>query len=511
MTTVIDIAVGSIKPSPSNPARRSATSTRLAESIIASGVLQPLTVRPDPNLVNEYELVLGERRWRASKIAKQATVPAIVREMSDTEVLEAQLVENVQRTDVHPLEEAQGYQALLDHHGYTIETLATKTGRSRAHLYGRLKLTKLAPAVRKAFLDDRIPASIAELLARLPVPKLQEQALHDILGGAHDYTTVDELDAIGIRPEGLHDVNGRVTDNSAVHPLLSFRAAQALIHRRYSTRLDMAKFEVADASLYPEAGACTTCPHRSGFRDEAQPTLFPDLERADDVCTNPPCFEKKTAAVWQRARLEAKDRGLEVIDGDDAKEVFGYDGKTSTRAKYVDPAQDLPYELQRSPGKPATWAKTLGKKLAEVPTVLVQDPSGAPRELLDRAKAMEVLVAAGKIDKPVKPRLRGRGQEAEGLEGPTGERQGEPRDPRPRPQDDGDRRDRRRRQTRRQARARVVALGRRVAARARRPGAQRGQCGLHRPGQEEALGQAAPRAREHRVEAAAARDRPRVR
>lgn len=393
MTTVIDIPLEEIVPSPSNPRKTFRKLDELAESIAASGVLQPVTVRhrgQDENGVGGvlgYELVIGERRWRASKIARRDTVPAIVREMTDTEVLEAQVVENGQRSDVHPLEEAEGYQALLEHHGYTIDGLAAKTGRSLSHLYGRLKLTRLAPAVRAAFLDDKIGAAIAELLARIPVLKLQEQALADVLGSSN------ELETIGIQPEISADVR---------QPL-SFRSAQALIHRRYSTRLDMAKFEVTDPGLVPAAGACTTCVHRSGYRNDSQPALFPDLEKAADVCTNPPCFERKTAAVWARESAAAAERGIEVIEGDDAKDVFGYDGRTAARARYVDPASDIPYEILRNPGKPTTWAKALGRDAGKVPIVMVQDPSGAPRALFDKSTAMSVLTEAGKIDKPLKP------------------------------------------------------------------------------------------------------------
>src|SRR5258707_11420570 len=115
----------------------------LAESIRSKGVLLPLLVRP---VNGHYEIVAGERRYRASKLAGRDTVPATVRELSDAECLEVQLIENLLRTDLHPFEEAQGFRALLDREGgaYTVEKISAKTAKAASFIANRLKLLDLA-------------------------------------------------------------------------------------------------------------------------------------------------------------------------------------------------------------------------------------------------------------------------------------------------------------------------------------------------------------------------------
>ena len=125
----------------------------LAESIGTKGVLQPLLVRPHPNQVGEFEIIAGERRWRAAQLAQVHEVPVIVRDFDDRETLEVALIENLQRQDLSPLEEADGYQRLMDEFSHTQEALATALGKSRSHVANMLRLLTLPEAVR-ALLDD---------------------------------------------------------------------------------------------------------------------------------------------------------------------------------------------------------------------------------------------------------------------------------------------------------------------------------------------------------------------
>src|SRR5690606_14398087 len=140
-------------------------------------LLRPAPAAPtDPEPF--YEIIAGERRYRASKLAGRTTIPAIVREISDLEVLELQIIENLQREDLHPLEEAESYEALLEQHkadpDYSVDLIAAKLGKSRAYIYARLKLCALRPAARKAFYAGTLTASTALLLARIPAPELQD-------------------------------------------------------------------------------------------------------------------------------------------------------------------------------------------------------------------------------------------------------------------------------------------------------------------------------------------------
>ncbi|HZT51469.1 MAG TPA: ParB/RepB/Spo0J family partition protein [Stellaceae bacterium] len=150
----------------------------LADSIAAQGVLQPLLVRRSQTMLDGYEILAGERRWRAAQRAKLHEVPVLVREIGDREALELALVENVQREDLQPLEEAQGYQRLIDEFGYTQEQLAYRVGKSRSHVANTTRLLSLPPAVRARLDDGSLSAGHARALLRAPDPVA---LMHDIL------------------------------------------------------------------------------------------------------------------------------------------------------------------------------------------------------------------------------------------------------------------------------------------------------------------------------------------
>ena len=161
------LAIDTIHESTTNP-RRTFEETKLKElahSIRQHGLIQPLTVRPN---AEGFEIVAGARRFRASLLAELFSVPARIVEIDDAQALEWQLVENSQRVDVHPYEEAQGFQRLLDMPGYDVAALVEKSGKSASHIYSRLSLLQLIPTIAEAFTQERISASHAILLACLP-------------------------------------------------------------------------------------------------------------------------------------------------------------------------------------------------------------------------------------------------------------------------------------------------------------------------------------------------------
>jgi ParB family transcriptional regulator, chromosome partitioning protein len=139
----------------------------LVESIRVQGILQPLLVRRHPEQEGHYEIVAGERRWRAAQAAQLHEVPVVLRELADREALEIALVENVQRQDLNPLEEAEGYRRLLDEFHHTQEDLARAVGKSRSHIANLLRLLALPDEVREMIREGRLTAGHARALIGL--------------------------------------------------------------------------------------------------------------------------------------------------------------------------------------------------------------------------------------------------------------------------------------------------------------------------------------------------------
>ncbi len=160
------IPVDRIYPNPDQP-RRSFTRAQLdelSESIREKGVLQPLIVRPRPGHEGDYEIVAGERRWRAAQIAQLHEVPALIRDFNDTEVLEVAIIENIQRADLNPLEEAMGYRQLMDRFGHTQERVAEALGKSRSHIANLLRLLNLPESVQTMVSEGHLSAGHARAL-----------------------------------------------------------------------------------------------------------------------------------------------------------------------------------------------------------------------------------------------------------------------------------------------------------------------------------------------------------
>lgn len=160
------IPVDRIRPNPDQP-RRTFTEAALAEltaSIREKGVIQPLILRQHPSDDAQYEIVAGERRWRAAQRAQLHEVPAIVRELDDTEVLELAIIENIQRADLNAIEEAAGYRQLMDRFGHTQEKLAEALGKSRSHIANLLRLLSLPEAVMDYVRAGELSAGHARAL-----------------------------------------------------------------------------------------------------------------------------------------------------------------------------------------------------------------------------------------------------------------------------------------------------------------------------------------------------------
>ena len=188
-----EVAVGSITPNPRQPRQAFDEDAleELAASITEVGLLQPVVVRKLGG--GNYELVMGERRWRASARAGLEYIPAIVRETPDTDMLRDALLENLHRQQLDPLEEAAAYQQLLDDFGATHEQLAQKIGRSRPHISNTLRLLNLPPVVQKRLAAGVISAGHARALLSLDNPLQQEHLAQRIVAEGLSVRSVEEI------------------------------------------------------------------------------------------------------------------------------------------------------------------------------------------------------------------------------------------------------------------------------------------------------------------------------
>lgn len=287
------------------------------------------------NAPTAYEVVAGERRFRAATMAGLTDVPCFVRELTDLQVLHAQVIENLQRDDLHPLEEAEGYEILMKEHGATAESLGEEIGKSKAYIYARLKLTALCEEARQAFYSGDLDASTALLIARIPVAKLQIQATKKITAKA-EYATC----------------NFRQGDKT-----MSYRTARDLLQDEYMTELSDKIFPINDATLLPKVGACTDCTKRTGN----QPDIFDDVKSAD-VCTDTVCFAMKRTAQILAIQKKAEAEGCAVIIGKEAKKIMPNNQYSSHPAPKEESGlvrldQTIPND---SEGR--TWEQALGKQ-----------------------------------------------------------------------------------------------------------------------------------------------------
>lgn len=386
----MNIALAQLFPSPTQPRKRfdEAKLNELAESIKTQGVLQPLLVRkisaapakrpaaiwpfPEPYTLADklyaerihsgqaempsdidsknmagvkvalaeikknqnreqpathYEIVAGERRYRAAKLAGLTELPCFVRELTDLQVLHAQVIENLQRDDLHPLEEAEGYQRLIEL-GSKAEDLGTEIGKSRAYVYARLKLLTLSNEARKAFYEDVLDASRALLIARIPTDKLQLEALKAI-------------------------THPRFGDE-----IMSYREAKHHIHENYMLDLAKAPWSPKDAELLPKAGACATCPKLTGN----QPDLFDDVQ-SKNVCTDTVCFGLKKVAHVLLIQKQAAAEGHKVVGGKEAKKLLPHPHYSNYSLNQSLQQQGMTLLTEAIPNDPkgTTWEKALIK------------------------------------------------------------------------------------------------------------------------------------------------------
>lgn len=356
MSTIHSVPIDQLSESPTNPRKAFTGLEELAASIRESGVLQPVLVRTkDGNGAVKFELVAGARRLRASKLAGLKALPAIIRKMTDEEVVDLQLVENIQREDMHPMDEAEALSLLVKRKDATTAndpaaTVAQRLGKPKAYVVRRLRLLNLPKDARVAFRAGAITLEAAMSIARMGDEKTRAEVSKDILALAQrgEFSTHAATD---IAEDRAHDLNA-------------------------------APFDKKDAALYAEAGACGPCPKRTGNA----PDLFSDVTRGD-LCTDGSCFRVKVAADWKKKTEKAKAAGHRILTDKEAaaalddwqgvKHESGFIGTDSNR-----------YDSKKGTSTP--YAKLLGKT-KPTPILAKHPKTGLPVTLWDR-KEVESLV-----------------------------------------------------------------------------------------------------------------------
>ncbi|MEK5326073.1 ParB/RepB/Spo0J family partition protein [Aeribacillus sp. FSL M8-0254] len=189
---VQDIKIGDLRPNPYQPRKTfdPGSIEELKQSILQHGILQPLIVRKS---IKGYEIVVGERRYRAAKEAKLKTVPAVVKELTDEQMMEIALLENLQREDLTPIEEAKAYQSLLEHLNITQEELAKRLGKSRPHIANHLRLLSLPPFVQTLISEGKLSMGHGRTLLGIKKKEKLEYLVNKILKENLNVRQVEQL------------------------------------------------------------------------------------------------------------------------------------------------------------------------------------------------------------------------------------------------------------------------------------------------------------------------------
>lgn len=312
---------------------------------------------------DHYEIVAGERRYRACLLLQRAQIPAHVRELTNQEAAEIRAIENLQREDLDACEEAQGFQDLIRDHGYTAESLADKLGKATTYVYGALKLVNLPAIAREAVASGKISKNHGILIGRIPSAKLRQKAADEILQPTSwTYEYRDEFKG----------------------EALTFRQAKEMIEEKFMVELKGAPFDRKSLTLVAEAGSCDDCPKRTGNNRVEYP------EGRADVCTDPECFRGKVRAHEAQARARAKDKGAPMLPAKEAKKCFSrwsWEGKNKVQSGsgYVDLGVQVPADKKKR-----SYKELVGEEL-KAETYSVLDPSGRIHYVVKRQSANAVL------------------------------------------------------------------------------------------------------------------------
>lgn len=255
---LIELPLGRIEPNPRQPRKRFPAEQieALAESIRAQGVIHPLVVRPHPEAPQRYQLVAGERRLRAVRLLGWQWAPALVREVPDEQLLEAALVENLQREELTPIEEATAYRTLLDQYGYTQDTLAGQVGKDRSTIANLVRLLSLPLSLQEDLEAGKLTTGHARALLAIPEPDRQVALRNVIVERGLSVRETERL-VNRARKSRTNATDGRLAQQAGGVELptglaLQFQAVQEMLERRFSTRVIIRRGEQGSAAT--EAG-----------------------------------------------------------------------------------------------------------------------------------------------------------------------------------------------------------------------------------------------------------------
>ncbi|HEX2866134.1 MAG TPA: ParB/RepB/Spo0J family partition protein [Ignavibacteriales bacterium] len=300
----MNVNIKNLRPSPTNPRKvfNEEDLHELAESLKQIGMINPVTIRNTAE-VDIFEIVSGERRYRAAQLAGLTEVPAIKRDLTDEEVLEVQIIENLQRTEVHPLDEAAGFDRLLNTGRFTKASLADRLGKSSSYVIKRLQLLKLSDDIKAVFYENKLTQQHALHLSRLNSDD-QAKAM-EYMGGSW----------------------------------VSAESLRGYIEKEFHLDLGKAVFDPTDKKL--PGGACTVCPSRTGFNK----SLFDDIND-EDICTNAACYNAKIPAHIEKTIAEYKRKNIPLLQ-------VSYDYNNGT--KYLSRHNYMMLELEtENPDRPYT-------------------------------------------------------------------------------------------------------------------------------------------------------------
>jgi ParB/RepB/Spo0J family partition protein len=359
--TIVRVPLGQIEISSTNPRKdiNKDDLQELVESVIANGVIQAIKLRPKKDS-KKYEIVFGERRYRASHIAGIEDIPAMIVEMSDEEVEKEQFIENMVRADVHPMDEALKFNEMINRKGsvYDSAGIAKLINKSLTYVLQRIELLMLIPDLQKDFWKGMFGFDMAQQFARLHV-KVQKEAMRMMKNSDTGYSSPGRL--------------------------------KEWVERNVTKSLKNAPWDKKDPAVFPKAGACITCPKRSGAN-----LLFADI-KDKDTCFDGVCFNIKqnnyTMAMIDHVMEKHPDiqfmkHGYETVDPAIVKKIDAVggtwahglnswkgDSKDAVKVFFVN-GSDM--------GKIETWYKPASSKpkKADV-SALAKDPKAKPEKIIE--------------------------------------------------------------------------------------------------------------------------------
>lgn len=356
-STLLDVRqlpLGDIEPSPFNTRGNCEPDAELVASIKSKGLLEPIIVRAIEGATRPFQLVAGERRWRAAKAIGMESIAASVVVASDQEARELLLIENLQRRSLSPLEEAEAVDALFAG-GLTMPEVSARIGQPVQYVFMRRRLLELPERAKKAMLKGELSVGIAHLILRVSDPTQRDEAAKRIL---------------------------------EEHGVVTYDRARDIIVEDFSRVLSSAPFKTTDPELVPAAGACNACPKRTG----AQTDLFGGVIDKRDLCTDGACWQTKVDAHLAQVAAKGNETGAAVVlSRADAKKALSY-GNLRHDAAFV--RADSYCNID---DKGRNYKAALGKHAP--PVVLIPTPEGQVIEAYRKVDVQKAAAAAG-LDKP---------------------------------------------------------------------------------------------------------------